>query len=456
MSSYQQRPQQSPELAPVEADLDLLDVGKVLLGQASGGNGALLDLLGLRSAAETSAQRGQVEMARETGRDLVDGAAERVTGALSGGRQASWELSPAFGLFSELLWEPAETTVEAAAGFAKGGLDLGADLAQVRVDPLSTLSGLASMNAALPVPINPFRAGRELLQARAGEGSYTDALRSLVDPSVSAVEDQTFWRGVGQGALQPYEEAWSNGKPGEISGRLLLDVGPDLLGAGLGAKALGVANKVSDVTKGVTGAGFLSEELEQLIRPSVGRLNANLKSGPLNANKVVEGAQLQDAATFYRDWYKTPGARRLTPEAAAREAEGMYAYVRRSDPEAGTSTGLVFRDDIPPELRAEIVQHEVNHLAASPGLRDRSGLMLDEAITTYLTSKQLGKPPLGYPNLAALAERYAGEVGFEELMEVFTSQGVSALGDALKARGRGNGIQLRVELHQAMEKDLEL
>ncbi len=451
---YEQQPQIDQESASPEVESPSSEgsgLGSLLLRQAIGGNNAMLDLLGLRSAEEKAGMAGMVEGGRVGATCLLDGVAAGVKGATGRARKAAWELNPAFGLFGDLLGEQTDFAVDMTAGFAKGGVDTVAGLGALWADPLGAAAGLSSLAAAAPTPLNPFKVGRELLQASAGEGSVGDALLSGLNPAVTWEEDKGILGAGLKSVIEPYQRSLEAGKPGEVPGRLLAEFGPDLLELGWAAFA-GKANKAADLGKVAEAAKRL--DLGPFDNLASGAFKCMEDShGPRNSpGDLSELSHLPEQEAF-----DAPIRRRrpsgVSEEDWERQIQSIYGYVERADPKNGKAAGLYLSRRTPPELRAEVLYHELNHLYASPKLTGRDGLAFNEGFTSVLTGRQLGIVPSTYPNTCLEMRRIIDLVGMEFAMETFHSGDLGRLAiNVIEASG-GEGPSIRTTLMEAFQRD---
>lgn len=427
--SQQRAPLRQPEQSPTEPGC-LPFVGAGLnTAQAAWGNAGLLGLLGLdrEGAAAGIAATG----AWATGG--LAAAAGGVKGALGAGRAWAEGVSPGFGALAAALEADLGFKADMVAGFGAAGVDAGADLAGLALDPLGAATGLLSLASHAPLVGNGLRAGRLLLEG-AGAGA---ALKETLLPTLSA-EEAALWAGVGGKVLEPYAEAWAEGRPGEIAGRLAFELLPELLGVGLGAQAARAGtrlNHLGDASKPATAVNrFAPAELERLIRASVERANKLPGAKPRDASEVVGRAKLQDPRSFYREFVRGEMMGGRSKAEAIDAAVGVDAYVRRSSFGEELSEELFFRDDLPPHMREEVVQHEVNHLYAARGFKGPVGVAMEEGLVQWVTNRFLDRRGESYPNLTDLTLQLEQQLGADALLEVLVSGGSGRLGRLLQER----------------------
>lgn len=480
--STARQPLRSPELAPMEPMPDSAGAwSRLALLQSSLGNAFLSELLGLGGRGGEAEDEGRIGLGEGIGalarsnHPLRSGTDTRLASAfvdqsqddlyagidqLTGvaGRHAGTFIEAAAGSLPvvgpaarEVL--DARTMTEGTAGFLKAGVDAGADLARLSLDPLGAVNGMAEMGARVPTVGNPLRLGLEGWEALRGEQSWKEAARAGLDPRANAVEDGLFWASVGKEVIKPFQESWEAGRPAEAAGRLLFEVAPDLLGAGLGfhgVRNTGRMNKAAAASKAATGGNGLTREmLDRLLAESVERANQQPGWTPRAVEDVIAKARLQDPKDFFKDL-------------VGRYEAGGQSRTEAIDAAAGTNgyefdSQLFFRSDLDPRLHREIVQHEVNHLYGLRAGRSESEELLIEGLNQHFTQRMLDAPVESYPNLLALVRRLEPVVGAEGLNRAWLSDGLKGLREMLPIKDHELArSKLHMLIRLAGEKDEEV
>lgn len=144
--------------------------------------------------------------------------------------------------------------------------------------PIQTLKGLWSLAAHIPfTPPNLIHVGLQALQGK----SFSEILE----------EEKQYMKGVWNGLTAGYQTAIKEGKWGEIPGRLLVDVGSLLIGAGeanAAAKGISGAGKAAGVVDDVAKVAAVADDVAK-----VSRLQTAVKS----ALTAVKGSRVAGVAT---------------------------------------------------------------------------------------------------------------------------------------------------------------
>jgi hypothetical protein len=134
---------------------------------------------------------------------------------------------------------------EFGAQYASGGIKgLGSmvgGIAQMVTNPVDTLKGLYTMAEHIPtfggvgIGLNPLK-----MLSATGDVLFNGAdpkqrYERVFNPALSQQDDGQFWQGAWNGATQPHQKAWNEGRPAEAIGRGIFDIAM----LGLGMRQLG-------------------------------------------------------------------------------------------------------------------------------------------------------------------------------------------------------------------------
>lgn len=181
-------------------------------------------------------------------------------------------------------------------GVLKGATGLVGGVANMAVNPVDTLKGLATMNEHLPGTGILSKGLHGLYNVATGQESMAD-LRKRMDPLQSMQDDAAFWKTVGSGLIEPYKEAWNKGKYGEIAGRGAFDIVTTIGTDGVGALGKGMSkmtglgktvNAVSEAEK----AASITQKVEQTANAA-----SNVEKTASATSKIEQTAKATDEAT---------------------------------------------------------------------------------------------------------------------------------------------------------------
>jgi hypothetical protein len=140
---------------------------------------------------------------------------------------------PILGSATEFTMGALEQSALFSTGVLKGAGSLLQGTAQMITNPVDTVKGLYTMAEHIPVvpgSPNPFK-----MLSATGDVLFNGAdpkqrFDRVLNPALSQQEDGQFWQGAWNGATQPYQKAWNEGRPAEAIGRGAFDLTMTVLG----------------------------------------------------------------------------------------------------------------------------------------------------------------------------------------------------------------------------------
>jgi hypothetical protein len=158
-------------------------------------------------------------------------------------------------------------TLQFGGGVLKGAGDMIGGVVQAVSHPIDTLNGLRTVAEHLPVlpgVPNPLKVVRLSEEVMRGETTPGDAFNALLPHNVVR-DDAEFWYGFGALLLEPYAEAWEDGRYAEVFGRGLFDVVTTVGTGGVlggGAKGVSTGGRFSRLLSKVEDVSSVSSKLD--------------------------------------------------------------------------------------------------------------------------------------------------------------------------------------------------
>lgn len=144
--------------------------------------------------------------------------------------------------------------VSGGAEFLSGGMKalggMAGGLTSMAADPIGAAGNFYKMgeNLGPTGAFNPLRWGRAGYDVVTGKKSMGEVYDQYLDLENSAKQQGEFTRNMGNAIIDPYKQAWKDGRYMEIAGRATVDIGSLFLGAGE-AGAVGKMGEAGDIAK---------------------------------------------------------------------------------------------------------------------------------------------------------------------------------------------------------------